>query len=907
MTIEDENRSPIELAASEMITSGSQGGPSIDDLAARYPDAEQSVRELMPVVNLLHRARGEHESRYASKHSLPEFARPDKLGEFRIGRELGRGGMGVVFEAEQETLARKVALKVILDRSMSNSPVDSLLSDEGRTTAKLHHSNIVPVFSAGRQGRYNYLAMECIAGASLHSVLQKLRELVGEAKPFDTADDGELVISSSPAATERLALMLLGLVPKAESLGPDHADPADSQGDDSQIKNGNIVVDDRYWRNVATLVRQATSALQHAHAFGVLHRDIKPSNLLLDYTGRLWVSDFGLATSLEPDGSVRPSASGGTLRYMAPERSQGNCDLRSDIYSLGCTLFELVTLQPVRPFHVPMGSAPGSSLSPRLINRRVSRDLDAIILKAMANDPEDRYQTAAEFGQDLALYLERRSVKARPSSLMEQGFRWSRRNPVIAALMTLVATSLALIAVVTTLAFFSTRRAEEQVSRSLQAANLETERAERVATVATDALNDIFTELAPATLSTVHSVPRNMRDSSRTSYIYSSHSVTLLQQLYRFYEDLSVQYALQHDLFSRMAEAQSRIGRTYYAIGKIDQSAIAYDESVRLFHFASGIDESRADTLYLMVMALLEAGDVSWFQNKCSSAKEAYLQAYHLLQTRPAANEDPLERDYLKAACLYHMRPRPQTGSYPPQLLMAYTPNRELRFPWSGDEQKLDEAITILRALVQQRPDEPKYAFLLAQCLCARSAERQVLGEFVNIDEGIELLRHLVATQTEVANYRFALGTALAGVNINGPRFDHTHLDLIRQRLWEAEGLLYTVALEHPEVVEFSEALGRVDWQLSIGNESPRTRLIRAQTLFDVLDSRNPDQTRFGLWRALLLINHGLLNSTADDREKAPGRLALAIDILRSLDEPVIDVTHLLRIAKETLKTYPKP
>jgi len=701
MSTGNELRNPVELSASKLMANLQGRLPSIDELANQHPDSSNAVRELMPDVKLLERTRVEQESRTAPKHSLPEFARPEQLAEFRIGRELGRGGMGGVFGVEQVTLARTVALKVIFESAPTNDTVDAQLQDEARTTAKLHHSNIVPVYSAGRQGPYNYLAMECISGASLHRVINQLRQLAGDAKPVESGRENDLSLDSSATSARRLALMLLGLIPKAESSVPSQDDSSALKANEPMLVNAASAFGIRYWRNAADLIRQATSALNHAYKFQILHRDVKPSNLLLDLTGRLWVSDFGLAASLEKDGSIRALAFGGTLRYMAPERFQGQCDARSDVYSLGCTLYELVTLKPVRPCSLIAGETSNRSANPRSINERIPRDLEAIILKAMAVSSADRYPTAASFGADLVSFLEHRPVSARPIAKWEQGARWCKRNPIIAALMTLVASSLLLMALITTVALIFTRQAEEQVKASLRAATLQTERAERVASVATDALDGIFTELAPANLTADRSVPRNSRSSSRMSFIYSSQSVALLKQLYQFYDQLSNQSGVEHDLISRMAEAQYRIGRTCYAIGQVDQSAMAYEESVRLFRFASSIDANQSKTLYSLVIASLEAGDVYWAQGKYTTAGEEYKQ-----------------------------------------LLMAYTNNPSHPFPWRGDEQQLQHATTLLRNLVQERPDEPKYQYLLAQCLCEQSAELQLMGEFVDIDERIELLRN---------------------------------------------------------------------------------------------------------------------------------------------------------------------
>ena len=174
-------------------------------------------------------------------------------------------------------------------------------------------------------------------------------------------------------------------------------------------------------------------ALAYAHQRGVLHRDIKPSNLLLDAVGNVWVTDFGLAKFEEGEDLSQSQDVVGTLRYMAPERFRGVSDRRCDIYALGATLYELLTLQPVfesadrlrlidQVVHEP--PAP-----PRQLDRRIPRNLETIILKALAKDPQDRFATADELAAELRRFLENRPIRSRPISASERIWRWCKRNP----------------------------------------------------------------------------------------------------------------------------------------------------------------------------------------------------------------------------------------------------------------------------------------------------------------------------------------------------------------------------------------------------------------------------------------------------------------------------------------------
>src|SRR5262249_30373479 len=194
----------------------------------------------------------------------------------------------------------------------------------------------------------------------------------------------------------------------------------------------------QYYRSVAQVGIQVAEALAYAHHQGVLHRDVKPANLLLDTRGTVWVTDFGLAKGEGADQLTSPGDIVGTIRYMAPERFHGQGDQRSDVFSLGLTLYELATLRPA------FSASERAQLIERMLHQdpprpsKVSahfpRDLETIILKAIAKDPGQRYVSAAELAEDLRRYLADRPIRARRSTVWEKVWRWCRRNPVVAGL-----------------------------------------------------------------------------------------------------------------------------------------------------------------------------------------------------------------------------------------------------------------------------------------------------------------------------------------------------------------------------------------------------------------------------------------------------------------------------------------
>jgi hypothetical protein len=195
-----------------------------------------------------------------------------------------------------------------------------------------------------------------------------------------------------------------------------------------------------YFREVARVGVQVAEALAYAHRQGILHRDIKPANLMLDFQGTVWVTDFGLARTEGSEELTRPGDVVGTLRYLAPERFDGRSDPRGDVYSLGATLYELLTLraafdQPDRARLIERVTR-GDASPPRQIERRIPRDLETIVLKAMAREPADRYPTAEALADDLHRFVLDRPIQARRACLPERVWRWCRRNPVVAGLLT---------------------------------------------------------------------------------------------------------------------------------------------------------------------------------------------------------------------------------------------------------------------------------------------------------------------------------------------------------------------------------------------------------------------------------------------------------------------------------------
>lgn len=380
--------------------------PDRERLLAEHPQLAQPLRDCLEGIDFL--------------NQQGSAAAPERLGDFRILREVGRGGMGVVYEAEQISLKRRVALKV-LRYGGSGPEAMQRFRREAETVAELHHTNIVPIFAIGCEGDVHYYAMQFIDGSSLAQLAEEAME------------------------------------------------------------SGNRIAP----RDLAGWALQTSEALAHAHQRGVVHRDVKPSNLILDPGGRIWLTDFGLAKRAD---DVTLSVAGallGTPRYMSPEQAEAMSrpvDHRTDIYSLGATLYELAVGGPIfdadSPHAVIAQILKAEPAAIRTLNPEFPRDLETIILKCLAKEPHKRYQTADELADDLRAFLDERPILARRTSWFERARRWSRRNPLAAGLTAALIVALLSGLIATTGLWSLAEERREEAELSAQTAQQERSEAE---------------------------------------------------------------------------------------------------------------------------------------------------------------------------------------------------------------------------------------------------------------------------------------------------------------------------------------------------------------------------------------------------------------------------------------------
>ena len=446
MTDSSGDRNPVELLAEEFIARKRRGEkPTLSEYTDKYPDLADEIREVFPALLMMEDLgdsfQGSTGPHFGGGLTVSQF------GDYRILREVGRGGMGVVFEAEQLSLGRRVALKLLPPHALKDEQQVRRFEREARAAARLHHTNIVPVFGVGRHEGMHYYVMQFIQGLGLDGVIQELRRLRkgqnSPSPPQDGPQDGRLAVQQ--AAQSLLTGIFQPEIPSGDSeneaMPPqgtasvsDSTVPRLPEGSDLSNVSGS---DKRFCRSVARIGVQVAEALEHAHSQGILHRDIKPSNLLMDTKGTVWVTDFGLAKTGEEDALTDTGDVVGTVRYMAPERFRTAGDARSDVYSLGLTLYELLAFRPAfnqrdRPQLIQevLHAEPPSL---RGINRAVPRDLVTIIHKAIAKEPHQRYARAADLAADLQRFLDDRPIQARPIGNLEVMLKWVKRRPAVAS------------------------------------------------------------------------------------------------------------------------------------------------------------------------------------------------------------------------------------------------------------------------------------------------------------------------------------------------------------------------------------------------------------------------------------------------------------------------------------------
>ncbi|HBI45084.1 MAG TPA: hypothetical protein DDY78_19830 [Planctomycetales bacterium] len=403
----------------DALTAKMQAGEPIDweGVARQYPEHAEEMLRLRPALGALgnlSKSGPAELSGLAAPAIADDGLATGVLGDFRIVREVGRGAMGVVYEAEQVSLGRRVALKVLPFAATMDPRALQRFQNEARAAACLHHTNVVPVYYVGFERGIHFYAMQFIDGQTLADLIRELRRPTGQASTPE-----ERTTAHTPA--NKVA------DPKADT------EPAARQ---STLTIQSAARSREFFRRAAGWGVQAAEALDHAHQAAIVHRDVKPGNLLLDGRGQLWVADFGLAHVRQGEAGLTMTGDlVGTLRYMSPEQALAKrvpIDHRTDVYSLGATLYELLTLRPALTGkdrqELLRQIAFDEPTPPRRLNKAIPHEMEIIVLKAMEKNPAERYTTAQEMADDLRRFLDDKPIRARRPSWRQVAIKWVRRH-----------------------------------------------------------------------------------------------------------------------------------------------------------------------------------------------------------------------------------------------------------------------------------------------------------------------------------------------------------------------------------------------------------------------------------------------------------------------------------------------
>ncbi len=879
------NRNPVESIASDYVESVRSGQRlSVDSLAEANPEHESALRDLLPVIEKLEMARQAHIQKPSGLATLG-VSRPERLGDFQLVRQIGRGGMGVVFEAVQESLGRRVALKVLPSSLLSSDEQLRRFEHESRTAAALHHTNIVPVFGVGQDQGFHYFVMQRIDGHGLDALL----------------------------------------------LDPDR----------------NLTP-----QQVAKVGVQSASALAYAHHQQVLHRDIKPANLLVNDDLDLWITDFGVAKALESDAVTRTGDVVGTLRYMAPEQVVGESDVRSDIYSLGLTLYELLAGRPaiddssIRQAIVTRRPVP-SPPPLRQLNSSVPKDLETILQAAMSNDPAARYQTASALEQDLAAFLEGRSISVRRMPRWERVHRWAKRNPAVAALSMLSMLLLASVAILSSAGFIQLRAAFEREQRNRQ-------QAEQIAEVAVGTVDQIFQRFAGG-----------MQDADSDKEFAAAPAISLetaelLEDLLPFYDEIDrLSFADgggTPQLQRSTAGAQTAVAELHFNLGHYQRAIETFEEilekqpamnvgsnqghvqvaklrnrlgfAFRMLGNDGTAEQEHRLALQMLKKVALEMNPANGTESRSirfETARTHYLLAMHVLpgmgptampgvdvlrSTRfdsragwPRGAEPrfgpqvpgqfglgPMRRGPFRPGA----KPRSQEAidpSGPPEQGGPVLFENSSGFPRphrsdgrggqrseQGDStasaENLQIAISILRQLIDEDPENISYSLSLARSLRqqehdARSWPRQRSG--VGTRESVVLLRDLKDKHPDNQTVLFELSETLADHHLL--RLGNTELTDSKAHLTEAAETFTQLCEVHPNVPAYINAMAHTYFKLGMlmereSQDAPeqakcelrsqaKVALRRAVDGYAAQVQMHPDAMGYRAWYALFLYYEG--------------------------------------------------
>lgn len=878
---EDVDQAALDAIAEEFLSAIRDGHePRVDTYVDRYPDAAVQLRELLCSIQMIEQLKSAQTQELradTAASSNPLLPPIEQLGDYQVVREIGRGGMGVVFEAMHQSLGRRVAIKVLLHSGLDDSKQLSRFRTEARAAAKLRHSNIVPVFGVGSDGNTHYYVMDFIEGESLKRRIDRLAE-------------------------------------------------------QQESPRGRSADENKHFYQAAEFGNMIAGALAYAHRLGVLHRDIKPANLLVDHAGQCWVADFGLAKLLEQEAITRTGDILGTPQYMPPEAFRGEYDARSEVYALGLTLYELVAMKPAID-----GKNAGDILrraSKGLVNPlrkdapALPRDLETIILKCLAESPAARYQTAALLRDDLQRYLSRQPVRARRSGPLIRCIRWTQRQPIVAGLTLTSFALLLALALVSAAGYFSTRSALNSTrqawqetetalqdrTEALELADKQQRRAESNLQVALRAFSEITEDISARNIESDLDILGEVADTTVAGV--SDADAAMLHSLLGFFDELS-QNNSSH-LLKESAQAARYAADIYVSLGQLESAGNAYLDAITRYSSIDGRDD--ASIRLEQVTLLNQLAVVYSLQGQLADANDVFESATELIELSLELKGNPeAQFQHARARRLFaslasrsgldaSLRAKDGPPGRPTPGPQGREPRKRGRNPGfqefrdhmrrSGlrgaatqtltmmrtrlDEENVDLAIDALIRLVDQYPGETKYKSELAHAYRNRAEvlyrQRQRTAADEAIEKSIIAWEELLNASPESQAIRYGLASTLVVANTLG-------LHQLRRAV-RAHEITMDLLRDSPDLPRYQALRGRslenlAAIQSRAGNDLQADRFLRdATAAYKELHEKSPEISSYAIRLSGCYERQAEAEFQRGNSQIAVGALQTAIEML---------------------------